>query len=96
VDSVGATISRYTLMMGLSGLPNDSLDDDRYLVAFCHILSIFPDMIRIVQTPVHFQDHYACPADPSDPNSPLTQAQLDEIMDLNEELYQSFLSAGTL
>ena len=39
----------------------------------------------------HLQDHSACPTNPSDPNSPLTQAQLDDLMDTHDELYQRVL-----
>ena len=90
-------MSHYTLMQKLSGLPNDSLDDDRYLVAFWHLISIFPSMIRVIQPPVHFWDHSACPANPSDPNSPLTQAQLDDLMDMHDQcLLESPLFAKTV
>ena len=85
-------MSHYALLQELSGLPNDSLDDDRYLVAFCHLISKFPNMISIILLPIHLQDHSACPTDPSDPNSPLTQAQLDDLMDTHDELYQRVLS----
>jgi hypothetical protein len=84
-----------TLIMltnGLRGLLNDNFDNDRYLVEFCCLLSGFPDMIRIIQLPIHFQDHSACPTNPSDPNSPLTQAWLDDIMDTHNELYHTALS----
>ena len=49
-------------------------------------------MIKIILPPIHFQDHSACPTDPSDPNSPLTQAQLDDLMEMHDELYQRVLS----